>query len=1224
MMKKHPRLIELEELLRQEILCLDGATGTMLQQAKLKPEDYNSGPFAGHGRDLMGNHDLLALTRPDVLTGVHNAYMKAGARVLETNTFNANRLSQSEYGTEKWVTEINHAAAKIARAAADTFEKSGGRRVFIAGSIGPTNKTASLSPDVGNPGYRAVSFRDLVEVYGEQVRALWEGGVDLLLPETTFDTLNLKACLYAIAKYQDEIGFRLPVIASATIVDSSGRTLSGQNVEALWNSIRHAKPLAVGLNCALGAKEMQPWVRELSKVAETHLCVYPNAGLPNPLSVTGYDETPESFASSLKSYADEGLLNFVGGCCGTTPAHIEALVEVMRQAKPRVLPKPLPLTRLSGLEPLNLRSDGERSFQVIGERTNVTGSPKFAKLIREGNFDQALSVARHQVESGANLLDVNFDEGMLDSVECMRKFLHLLMAEPDLCRIPIMVDSSRWDVMVAGLECLQGKAVVNSLSLKDGEEEFLARAQELQRFGAAVVIMAFDEKGQAAEAADKIRICERAYRLLTEKLNFDPHDIIFDPNVLAIATGMPEHDAYAKDFIEGLRQIKARCPGALTSGGISNLSFSFRGQNQVREALHTVFLYHAIRAGLDMGIVNAGMLGVYEEIDPELRHLCEDLILCKDPKASENILKWAEAHQTSGAEKALAKTVARGGTYGERISQALVLGLDQHIVEDVTEALQDLKKPLHVIEGPLMDGMKVVGELFGQGKMFLPQVVKSARVMKKAVAYLEPMMATADGVATSQGTFLIATVKGDVHDIGKNIVGIVLACNGYKVVDLGVMVPGVKIFEEAKKIGADFIGLSGLITPSLEEMIVNAREMQKRGFKIPLLVGGATTSRLHTAVKIAPEYEGAVVHVGDASLVSEVCSQLRGTGAQPFIEKLRAENASLRTSFEASRQQEKYVPLSEARKAGFQWKPETAGILKPSWSGMRVWTPELSEVVPLIDWSPLFWAWDLKGLYPKVLEHEKYGNEAKKLHRDAVALLAKWVEGRRLQLRGVVGLWRAQSENEDVELTSESGEKLATLHFLRQQREKESTQGRYLCLSDYVAPKSSGLRDWMGGFVVTAGGEVEKMATAFEKAGDDYMALLTKAVGDRVAEAFAEWAHRRMRLEAGVNENLSVEDLIAEKYRGIRPAPGYPACPDHWEKMSLWKLLEADKNTPVRLTESMAMTPLSSVSGYYFFHPEATYFRVGPVAEDQIQDLAKRQNRELAEVRRLVSSMVVH
>jgi 5-methyltetrahydrofolate--homocysteine methyltransferase len=1070
-------------------------------------------------------------------------------------------------------------------------------RCFVAGAMGPTNKTASLSPNVNDPGFRGVDYDELVAAYYEQAKALMEAGADLLLPETIFDTLNAKACLFAIRKLEEERGERIPLMISVTITDASGRTLSGQTIEAFWNSIRHSEPLSVGLNCALGAKDMRPYVAALSRIANCFTTCYPNAGLPNPLSPTGYDETPESIAFQLGQYVDEGLLNMVGGCCGTTPRHIKAIADRVKARVPRRTPTKDNRMLLSGLEPLNLSSSGERSFVMVGERTNVTGSPRFAKLIKEQNFTEAISVARSQVENGANVLDINFDEGMIDGVSAMRRFLRLLAAEPDVCRIPFMIDSSKWEILEEGLKNIQGKPIVNSISLKEGEKVFLEHASTIKKYGAAAVVMAFDENGQAVTIEEKVRICERAYKLLTEKINFDPNDIIFDANVLTVATGMHEHDAYGLNFIEAVRQIKQRCPFAFTSGGISNLSFSFRGNNVVREAMHAVFLYYGIQAGLDMGIVNAGMLEVYEEVDPILRQAVEDVILNKSKEASEKLIEMAVSYKKDVEQTDHKKELWREGTLQERMTHALIKGIDDFIVQDTEEALNDLKIPLKVIEGPLMDGMKRVGELFGEGKMFLPQVVKSARVMKKAVAYLEPFMEEEKKKASmaTQGTFVIATVKGDVHDIGKNIVSVVLACNGYRVVDLGVMVKCEKIIESIRREGAQFVGLSGLITPSLEEMIYNLNEFQREGISIPVLIGGATTSKLHTAVKLDPHYAGAVRHVADASLVVEVCSQFANTTeASSAVQALKTEYGQIRESFLSKQNAQDYATIEEARSHALQieWKKED--LANPKEFGVFDWSYSVEDLVPYIDWSPFFWTWELKGLYPKIFEHAEYGKEAQKLFQDAQAVLRNMIAEKWLKPRAVVGFFRAQSNGENVSVLDAGGAHLLDLHFDRQLKRKDAINGIHLSLADFIAPQNSGFVDCIGLFAVTAGKEIEDRARSFELKHDDYQSILIKAVGDRLAEAMAELTHKRVREwhGYGINENLTNEELIKEKYRGIRPAPGYPSCPDHKEKAKIWKLLDVGTRAGITLTETYAMSPASSVCGYYFHHPEARYFFV--------------------------------
>lgn len=1211
---------ELQDRLRKEILFIDGAMGTVIQQYKLTEDDYRGTRFPSPLKPLKGNNELLSLTRPEVILEIHRNYLEAGADIIETNTFNANRVSQADYGLEHLSEELNLAAAKLAVQARDEHFKKTGRRIYVAGAIGPTNKTASLSPEVADPAFRAVNFNELVTAYEEQARALLKGGVDFLLPETVFDTLNLKACLFAIDQIQSERTERIPIFVSVTITDQSGRTLTGQTVEAFWNSIRHCRPLIVGMNCALGPEQMRPWLLELSRVADCFIGCYPNAGLPNPLSPTGYDETPERMAGILKGYAEEGLLNLVGGCCGTTPAHIRGISQTLKGIAPRPLSRPAAACRLSGLEPLNIPPVGEKPFYLIGERTNVTGSPKFAALIKAGEFEKAVEVARQQVASGANLLDVNFDEGMLDSVSCMRTFLNWLAAEPDVARVPFVIDSSKFSVLEAGLQCIQGKPIVNSLSLKDGEKDFLAKARLCRRYGAAIVVMAFDEKGQAATLEDKVRICRRAYEMLVRELDFDPCDIIFDPNVLAIGTGIEEHAEYGLAFIEAVRRIKTECPGALTSGGVSNLSFSFRGQNRIREAMHSVFLNHAIKAGLDMAIVNAGMLEVVTEIEPRLRDLVEDLILNRDPHASEKLIELAETLKVDKAREVVADSW-RDRPVRERLSHALVKGIDAHVEADVDEILAELSDPLAIIEGPLMDGMKIVGELFGQGRMFLPQVVKSARVMKKAVARLEPLLLAQKKEAKSTGTIVLATMKGDVHDIGKNIVGVVLACNGYKVIDLGVMVTLDKILAAIEEHRPMAVGFSGLITPSLDEMIFNVKEMKKLGLKLPILIGGATTSRVHTAVKIAPHYDGPLVHVNDASLVVEACRGVTGPEGEAQWRKLREENEDIRRSFE-SRQQggADLIPLAAAREKRFRWTAAGAKLETPSRTGVFEIDSPLEDVIPFIDWSPFFWAWGMKGVFPELFAKPESGPQARLIWDEAQALLKAWAEAGALKMKTVVGLWPAASENEDV-VVFEGDREIERFRFLRQQREKEAV-GNHLCLADFIAPKGTA-GDWMGAFAVTVGREIEDLAAEADRRNEIDRGILIKAVGDRLAEALAERAHKRVRelFPFGRAENLTTQNLIEEKYRGIRPAPGYPACPDHVHKRAIWRLLSVEEKTGARLTENLGMFPASSVSGFYFFHPESRYFHVGPVGDDQVRSLALQRGGEPADIRRFLGGL---
>ncbi len=1202
----------LEALSKKRIVFLDGAMGTMIQRHDLGEEDFRGDLFSDHPMDLKGNNDLLSLTRPDIIYEIHRKYFEAGCDIVETNTFSSTSIAQADYGLESRVRALNVESAKLAKkAASDFMEKNPGRDCFVAGALGPTNKTASMSPDVNDPSYRAVSFDQLVEAYREQAEALVEGGVDILLPETTFDTLNLKAAIYAIESFFDARGGeRIPVMISVTITDRSGRTLSGQTVEAFWNSVRHAKPFSVGINCALGAEDMRPYIEGLSRIADCRISCYPNAGLPNPLSETGYDETPEITSTLLLDFAKSGFLNIVGGCCGTTPEHIEMVVEKLRDIPPREIPSPGDATRLSGLEPLTITPEGP--FIMVGERTNVTGSPKFARLVKEEDYEGAVSIALQQVENGANIIDINFDEGLLDSEACMKRFLNLIASEPEVTRVPVMIDSSRWSVIEQGLKCIQGKCIVNSISLKEGEEVFCEQAKTAMRYGASVVVMAFDEKGQAASKEDKVEVCKRAYRILTEKVGMDPCDIIFDPNILTVGTGIEEHNCYAVNFIEAVREIKKSCPKALTSGGVSNISFSFRGNNVVREAMHSAFLYHALRAGLDMGIVNAGMLTVYDDIDPELLEKVEDVLLDRRPDATERLVEHAknfEGVKSASSEKETKQWRELG--IKKRLEHSLVNGIADFIEDDTEKARAKYGSPLDVIEGPLMDGMKVVGDLFGDGKMFLPQVVKSARVMKRAVAYLQPFMEKEkEGSSGVKGKFVIATVKGDVHDIGKNIVSVVLGCNNYEVIDLGVMVPCEKILNVARENRADFIGLSGLITPSLDEMMYNAREMEREGFKIPLLIGGATTSRAHTAIRIAPGYSGIVDHVADASLVVGACNEmLDPEKARLYMEKLKKSNSEQRQRFEKARGQTEYASIEQARKKAFPTDWENIEIGCPGRLGVFVFDSiSVEEVAGYIDWSPFFWAWELKGVFPKILEHPERGDQAKKLYRDAQTLLKRIILEKIFTPRAVVGIFRANSVGDDVEVYGEQRQALATFHFLRQQ-EMRSKQGCYYCLSDFIAPKVSGREDYIGGFVVTAGGGVEQFSEDFKRKGDDYNSIMASVLGDRIAEALAEMIHKKVRdlWGYGKDEKFSSEDLINEKYRGIRPAPGYPSCPDHTEKKILWDLLEAEKHTDVSLTESFAMIPPSSVSGFYMAHPESRYFFLGKILKDQILDYAKRK-----------------
>jgi 5-methyltetrahydrofolate--homocysteine methyltransferase len=1214
------RRSQLEKTLGERIVMMDGAMGTMIQRHKLQEKDFRGELYANHPSDLKGNNDLLCLTRPDVIGAIHRAYLEAGAGIIETNTFNSTSISQADYGLERAVRDINLAAARLARKVTDEYLAANpGKVAWVAGAVGPTNRTASMSPDVNRPEYRAVTFTQLAKSYGEQVRALIEGGVDVLLPETTFDTLNLKAALWAMEEVFDELGFRLPVMISVTITDASGRTLSGQTTEAFWQSIRHARPFSVGINCALGPKEMRPYMATLSKIADCFVSCYPNAGLPNAFG--GYDETPEQMAEVLGEFAQAGFLNMVGGCCGTTPDHIAVIGQAVAKAKPRVVPKPARETVLSGLEPYAIGTGG--SFTAIGERTNVTGSPKFSALIKEEKFEEAVAVARQQVEAGANLIDLNFDEALLDGEASMSRFLHLIGSEPEIARVPFILDSSKWSVIEAGLQCVQGKAIVNSISLKEGEKVFLEQAKKVRRYGAAVIVMAFDEEGQAADAKRKVAICRRAYQLLTEKAGIAPEDIIFDTNILTVATGIEEHNNYAVEFIEAVREIKKTMPGCKTSGGLSNISFSFRGNTTVREAMHACFLYHAIQAGLDMAIVNAGQLAVYEEIPPELKERVEDVLLNRRPDATERMLEYAETVKSGG--KAVVKDEAwRKGSVDERLLHALLKGVTDFIDQDTEEARQKYGRPLEVIEGPLMGGMRHVGDLFGEGKMFLPQVVKSARVMKKAVSYLTPFMEkekeAAGDKSKGAGKILMATVKGDVHDIGKNIVGVVLACNGYEVIDLGVMVPCEKILAEAKSHGVDVIGLSGLITPSLDEMVTVAEEMTREKFEIPLLIGGATTSAAHTAVKIAPAYSGSVVHVIDASRVVGVAQKLlspenRGT----YLTQVLADQAKARKDYEARRAAQKLLSIGDARKraAKFDWSKEPE---RPEFLGVKVFEDfPLRELAEYIDWSPFFHAWELRGRFPKIFDDPVVGVESRKLYGDAQILLEKILADKRVRARGVMAFFPANSEGDDIVLYEDDARKKvrARVHGLRQQMARSDGEPNR-CLSDFVAPVSSGKKDYLGAFAVTAGHGVEDWAKELEKGNDDYQAIMLKALADRCAEAFAEKMHEiaRQAWGFGRKEGLSKEDLIDEKYRGIRPAAGYPACPDHTEKRGLMALLNAEESVGIHLTENCAMTPASSVSGLYFGHPEARYFAVGPVGRDQVEDYASRKGVTVGEAER--------
>ncbi len=1211
----------LRRLLAEKIVVLDGAMGTMIQSHRLDEEGYRGEKFSGHPVDVKGNNDLLSITRPEIIASIHRQYLEAGADIVETNTFNANAISMSDYRMETLVYEMNVAAARVARTAVAEFEGANpGRAAFVAGAIGPTNRTLSLAIDVNRPGFREKRFRDFVDAYSEQARGLLDGGVDLLLVETIFDTLVAKSALFAIEAAFDRAGRRVPVMVSGTITDRSGRTLSGQLIEAFWNSVSHIDLLSVGINCALGAREMRPYIDELSRIAPVRLSAYPNAGLPNAFG--GFDETPEKMARDLAGFAENGWVNIVGGCCGTTPEHIAAIARAVARFPPRPVPSVEPFTRLSGLEPLTIRPDS--NFIVIGERTNVTGSPKFAKLVLEGKLEEALGVARQQVDGGANVLDVNMDEGLLDSEAAMRDFLNLVGSEPEISRLPVMIDSSKWSVIEAGLQCVQGKGIVNSISLKEGEDVFLQRAKLVRRYGAAVVVMAFDEAGQADSAERKFAICARAYRILTEKAGFPPQDIVFDPNVLTVATGIEEHNGYALAFLEATRRIKAELPLCKVSGGISNISFSFRGNKAVREAMHSAFLYHAIGAGLDMGIVNAGQLEVYEEIAPELRELVEDVLLNRRSDATDRLIAFAESVKQKD-RAVVAQDAWRSETVERRLEHALVKGIVDHIEADVDEARLKYGRPLSVIEGPLMDGMNVVGDLFGSGKMFLPQVVKSARVMKKAVAFLLPYLEAEKGSGgrKTAGKVLLATVKGDVHDIGKNIVGVVLGCNNYEVLDLGVMVSSDRILKAARDERVDLIGLSGLITPSLDEMVHVGKEMEREGFRIPLLIGGATTSPLHTALKIAPVYSRPVVHVADASRAVQVVGALSSPSqSETFAREIARAQETARGQY-ANRKEKPLLPISEARhrRTPIVWTAED--LPEPAFTGVRsLGDVSLSELVPLIDWSPFFHAWELRGRYPAILDDEKVGPKARELFADAETLLSEIVANRLLTARGAYGFFPANSIGDDIEIYADSSRSspAGVFHTLRQQSERPEGEPNQ-ALADFIAPRSSGLPDFLGMFAVTAGVGAEELCERFERDHDDYNSILTKALADRLAEAFAEWLHRQARRDWGYgrDENLSPPELFRERYRGIRPAPGYPACPDHSEKQLIFELLEADRRAGIRLTENFAMTPASSVSGFYFAHPKARYFAVGKIGRDQVLDYRIRKGADLEVLERWLS-----
>ncbi len=1221
----------IKKILQERILVIDGAMGTMIQEHKLGEADYRGKRFSGWKSDLKGNNDLLSLTQPEIIKSIHLEYLKAGADIIETNTFNAQKISLADYKMENLAYEINLEAAKIARNAVEEFCLRTLRKLtesvtlfgpnselqtkFVAGALGPTNKTLSLSPNVNDPGFRAVTFDEVVEAYSEQVRGLIDGGVDLFLVETIFDTLNAKAALFAIQNVFEEKNIELPIMVSGTITDASGRTLSGQTVEAFLNSVSHVDLLSIGLNCALGAKEMRPYLEELSEKAPFFISAYPNAGLPNQFGE--YDETPETMCHQIDDFLQSGFINIVGGCCGTTPDHIRHIAEHAKKHSPRKIPKVEPYLRLSGLEAVTLRPDS--NFMNVGERTNVTGSRKFAKLIIDNKYDEALAVAKDQVEGGAQVIDINMDEGMLDSEKAMPTFLNLIASEPDISKLPIMIDSSKWHVIEAGLKCTQGKSIVNSISLKEGEKSFIEQAKKIKKYGAAVIVMAFDEKGQADSFERRIEICQRAYKILTDKINFPLQDIIFDPNIFPVATGMEEHRKNALNYFEATKWIKNNLPLVKVSGGVSNVSFSFRGNDLVREAIHSAFLYHGIKAGMDMGIVNPSQLQVYDEIPKDLLELVEDVLLDRKDDATEKLVSYAE--KIKGKGKKIEKDEEwRKGTVEERLAHSLVKGITDFIEQDTEEARQKFPKALDVIEGPLMAGMSIVGDLFGSGKMFLPQVVKSARVMKKSVAHLTPFIEAEKVKGKAKGKIVLATVKGDVHDIGKNIVGVVLGCNNYEIIDLGVMVPCDKILETARKEKADIIGLSGLITPSLDEMVHVAKEMEREGFAIPLLIGGATTSRVHTAVKIAPNYKNAVIHVNDASRSVPVVSSLISEQLRKdLIKNVNIEYAQLRELNKNAQSQNKFVSLKEARKNKFRIDWEKTEITKPAFLGNKIFTGySIEEISKYIDWTPFFHAWEMKGSYPKIFHDAARGEEAKKLFDDAQNMLSKIISGKWLQANAVIGFYHAHSENDDIVLDGRN----FVFHTLRQQTKKPA--GQYnVALSDFVKPEN----DFIGGFAVTTGIGIEKWIEKFEKEHDDYSAIMLKALADRLAEAFAELLHKRVRTEFwgyAKNENLSNEQIIKEEYKGIRPAPGYPAQPDHTEKKILFNLLEVEKNTGITLTESLAMYPTAAVSGLYFAHPESHYFGVGKIKKDQVEDYAKRKEMNVEETEKWLGPILAY
>lgn len=1222
----------IKSLLQRRILILDGAMGTMIQKYQLQEADYRGQRFKDWPSDLKGNNDLLSITQPDIIREIHTQYLEAGADILETNTFNSTRVSMRDYQMEELVYELNVTATKLAREVAEEMTaKTPAQPRFVAGSLGPTNRTCSLSPNVNDPGFRNITFDELVAAYYEATQGLVDGGADLLLIETIFDTLNAKAAIFAVQKYFIDHQLQLPIMISGTITDASGRTLSGQTTEAFWNSLRHAQPLTIGLNCALGAKELRQYIVELSRIADTYVSVYPNAGLPNEFG--GYDETPETMAKEIEEWAQSGLLNIVGGCCGTTPAHIQAIKAAVEKYPPRQVPTIPKACRLAGLEPCTIAEDS--LFVNIGERTNVTGSAKFKRLVKEEKYEEALDVASEQVQSGAQIIDINMDEGLLDSKEVMVKFLNLVAVEPNIARVPIMVDSSKWEILEAGLKCIQGKPIVNSISLKEGEAKFIEQAKLIRRYGAAVIVMAFDETGQADTKLRKVEICKRCYRILTEQVGFPPEDIIFDPNIFAVATGIDEHNNYAVDFIEAIREIKQALPHALISGGVSNVSFSFRGNNPLREAIHSVFLYHAIQAGMDMGIVNAGQLAIYADLPAELRERVEDVILNRRSDATERLLEVADKYKEGGETQSTKADLAwRQAPVAKRLEYALVKGITDYILEDTEIARQQFARPLHVIEGPLMDGMNVVGDLFGVGKMFLPQVVKSARVMKKAVAHLMPYIEAEKGEQgglKTQGKILMATVKGDVHDIGKNIVGVVLQCNNFEVIDLGVMVSTDTILKTAREKQCDIIGLSGLITPSLDEMVQVAKEMERQGFTLPLLIGGATTSKAHTAVKIAPCYNHPVVYVPDASRAVGVAQKLVSPDLRTeYAKQISDEYTNIREQRAGQKSQRQKRTLAEARanKLSLPWGSDYTPP-KPTFLGIEVFNNyPLAELRDYIDWTPFFKAWELSGRYPQLFEDERVGKEARILYDDAQTMLDQIIQEQWLHARAVIGFFPVNQVNDDdLELYNDDTrtEVRTVLHHIRQQMFKIT--GPNLCLADFVAPKAMGIKDYLGAFAVTTGLGIEEHLARFEQEHDDYSSILLKALADRLAEAFAERIHERVRKEFwgyAPAESLSHEELIKEAYCGIRPAPGYPACPDHTEKATLWELLQPHQEIGIHLTENFAMLPTAAVSGWYFSHPQSQYFGTGKIEKDQVADYAKRKGMTLAEAERWLAPILAY